>query len=528
MFDVFYLARPTGLFPHEKPARDLEHARQQSRTRFCWVMDYLSDYQGFDFLWEPTPWQSHQAHTWPSQHQISGGTWLLPKQSYTDVNREHPIVPRRGSVPRLHIKHSQETIDQGDVCTRYISSYLGTMLRTLKKTSWQHCWVTSDVCDYGMWDFSWHPSEWQQNLLHVFASDQQKFGDTFYVHVPSFLEQASKLRILEHYDGLNFLPQSVPRLPVPQIRYHEDSAVPAATRAEYSWPLIQFYRQQPVRSVPAVCLWQERTKNITPLNVSGSTVLVPREAKGYIKHQGYDYPYIDRDHQHTSTDQPLDCVFIHNGESDAAMHLEMLRDSAAVYGNRIVEIKNITGRVAAYHAAAASSKTPWFFAVFAKLAVAPNFPWMWQPDYLQQPKHYIFQARNPVNGLTYGHQAMIAYNRELCLANPGRGLDFTLDDPHESVDILSGVARFNTDPWSTWRTAFRETVKLCHDNVTVENRHRLHVWLTQAQGEHASWCLQGAHDAVEFYRSAASDMAKLKLSYEWAWLRQQFDLLHSA
>ena len=45
------------------------------------------------------------------------------------------------------------------------------------------------------------------------------------------------------------------------------------------------------------------------------------------------------------------------------------------------------------------------------------FDWSWQPDRLQQPKHYIFHARNPVNNLEYGHQAMIAYNKKLVLEN---------------------------------------------------------------------------------------------------------------
>jgi hypothetical protein len=55
--------------------------------------------------------------------------------------------------------------------------------------------------------------------------------------------------------------------------------------------------------------------------------------------------------------------------------------------------------------------------VFAKLEVSSMFDWSWQPDRLQEPKHYIFHALNPVNGLEYGHQAMIAYNKKLVLAN---------------------------------------------------------------------------------------------------------------
>ena len=41
----------------------------------------------------------------------------------------------------------------------------------------------------------------------------------------------------------------------------------------------------------------------------------------------------------------------------------------------------------AYKAAATRSKTPWFFTVFAKLEVKPNFDWLWQPDYFEAQQH---------------------------------------------------------------------------------------------------------------------------------------------
>jgi hypothetical protein len=191
-------------------------------------------------------------------------------------------------------------------------------------------------------------------------------------------------------------------------------------------------------------------------------------------------------------------------------------------------IRGVNGRTAAYQAAARASTTPWFFAVFAKLEVVGNsFPWYdWQPDYWQEPKHYIFNARNPVNGLEYGHQGMIAYNKKLVLENNNPGIDFTLSQPHESVPLLSGVARFNQDPWMTWRTAFREVVKLKHfmaTQPTIETEHRLNIWLTVAEGEHAEWCLRGANDAVDYYNEVGGEYDRLMLSFDWPWLNARFN-----
>jgi hypothetical protein len=174
--------------------------------------------------------------------------------------------------------------------------------------------------------------------------------------------------------------------------------------------------------------------------------------------------------------------------------------------------------VTAYQAAARLSRTPWFFAVFAKLRVREDFDWSWQPDRLQEPKHYIFHAFNPNNGLTYGHQAMIAYNKKLVLNNPGTGLDFTLDSAHEVVPIVSGTAEYIDSKWMAWRTAFRECLKL-RGQTDVESQYRLNKWLTVAMGQpNGQYSIYGAQDAVEYYDSVAGNFDELKKSYDWAWL----------
>jgi len=250
-------------------------------------------------------------------------------------------------------------------------------------------------------------------------------------------------------------------------------------------------------------------------------VIIPRETKNYLTTQLYDYPYIDRSQEHLYDTDPLDIVFIDNGELNADRNYEHLTNNILKNNNKnnknnIHRSSGVTGRVAAYQAAAALSTTPWFFAVFAKLQIDPEFDFAWQPDRLQQPKHYIFHARNPVNGLEYGHMSMIAYNKKLVLNNPALGLDFTLDQAHEVVPIVSGTANYHTDAWSCWRTAFRECIKL-RDNTDVESQYRLGQWLAK-DNTPEQWSLKGAEDAVEYYNSVDGDFTELRKSYDWAWL----------
>ena len=794
MFDVFYSGTKPNLFAHEQAVDTIEQAQQQSRTRFFWFVNYLSDYTGFDFLWEPVPWQAHQRHAWPSQWQKDAGVYLIPKNwNGKETNyRTAPVIHRKpdltgwkipanidtssfdfswhpdpvdppyvyefatiwqeeggpvyttpGSVERKYIQHIRaklipdhndrwelhescvmdfswrphpkdppyiyvfgnqhwsaeimptatytvpgaterkyidypcaqllathlhwdnisyhdyefdyswqpdpgeppmiyvfgnqhwpaekmpmlrycsEPVDEGlpvkymdypratllpnkemwvlpegvreeqvdftwvpdpgepayiyqfatqwqktggpqyhvpgateikylehveikiETATvpvveidhldgaggqvpgavkkvRYFDNYRDTLVRLAKSLVGEHefVWVCSSICDYTDFDFSWHPEKWQSTMLHVFASNEQKFGDTFYMHVPTFAARAEKKALLEWY-SVNYVPKiRVPRRPMPVIRHTEDSHVDAVKNATWPGPLATFTTTDYVPGdMITVSLWRTETKTIVPLGKGAASVIVPRVAVGDIRTQLYDYPYVNKT-QRFLKEQPLDIVFISNGEKYAGFHEQQLYQSAQREGldcNHMHHSAGVNGRVAAYQAAARLSTTPWFFAVFAKLEVDPKFDWTWQPDRMQQPKHYIFHAYNPVNGLTYGHQAMIAYNKKMVLENVGAGLDFTLDQPHEVVPLVSGVANYNETTWMAWRTAFREVLKLKASLPDVESEYRLRQWL-EVDTTEEQWSMKGAEDAVEYYDSVAGDFTALKKSYEWAWL----------
>ena len=520
MFDIFYIHQPTKLFLHERKARSIDHARESCRTRYLWIVDGANDYSGFDWLWEPVPWQADQAHVWPSQHQANGGTWLMPRLCYTDINRDHDQIYRAHSVPRLHIQHCAGSEPAGDVCTRFISDYLGTLRRALNKVDWQYCWITADVCDYTHFDFTWHPSEWQQEMLHVFASNEQRLGDTFYLHVPSFLEKTKDLKLLEWFPDLNFVDHiNVPRHPLPTIKYTTDSVVPAVWNHDFFTPLVQFYQDTPKTCYPSVCLWQPTTKVITVLSDGHTDLIVPREAKNYLKTQLYDYPYIDKT-KIGHADPPCDVIFISNGEPMAEENWNNLIEMCP----RAKRSDGITGREAAYKAAATLSETKWFFAVFAKTQVLDSFDFSYQPDRMQQPKHYIFHSRNPLNGLEYGSMNINLYNKQLVL-DTKPGLDFTLSSPHEVVPICASISKFNTDPWITWRSAFREVLKLKQEvdaGADVEIQHRLHVWCTHAHGENAEYCLRGSKDALHYYDTVHGSSYALQKSFDWQWLQDYY------
>ena len=273
-------------------------------------------------------------------------------------------------------------------------------------------------------------------------------------------------------------------------------------------------------------MWNKRA--FYTFNAAGSISIAPRDIQADLGTQIYDYPYIIKQKDAFLPPKPLDIIYISNGEPDAERWYNHLVN---VTQRPVKRVLNVNGRMAAYKAAAELSETPWFFTVFAKLEVVENFDWTWQPDWLQEPKHYIFNSRNPVNGLEYGHMGVIAYNKQLVLETNESGLDFTLSKAHAVVPVLSAIAHYNTTPELTWRTAFREVIKLVDDvNKTgsVESSYRMTTWLSQAEGLYAEWSIQGAKDAVEYYDEVAGDYTELMRSFEWAWLREYYSNRYSA
>jgi len=524
----------------------------KSTTNLCWILNSELDYEDFEFDYYPSPWQMRMVHVFGTQWSHWGTTFMVNKHSFSEDTKYVKIIEHLSNLNFVKRKAARATnclydiylIDHGNelpkdikgnkyTTVKYERSYLNTfkkLVKTLPEKKEHYIWICSSICDYTTFDFSYICDPYAKEQLHVFPSDKQKFGDTFLVNVNKLRSLIDDMLMMEDYEKINYNQhQRVKRLAPPTI-VTEDDTLTKAIFQDFDFPYAVFKtvdnKDLDVLDVEPMSLWTPESKNIIVTSTGATRAIVPKEAQDYVEEELYDYPYISRSNKLMQS-RPLDIVFLSNGEKCADENYEHLLKVTKGLRNRVVRVDGVNGRVQAYHAAAYASETPWMFTVFAKLEVDKNFDWNWQPDRLQIPKHYIFNATNPVNNLVYGHQAMIAYNKKITLANTGRGLDFTLDDAHEVVDMNSGIAKYNTDEWSTWRTAFREALKLKativdnpDDKVSTE---RLLAWSTIGNGEYGEYSINGALDAIEYYDSVNGDMDKLRLSYDWPWLRAYFE-----
>jgi len=204
MFDVFYSGNKPGLFAHEQAAKDIDHARQLSRTRYFWWVNYLTDYTGFDFLFEPVPWQSDQRHAWASQWQKDSGTYLIPRTGYTDTNyRTDSILTRLPS--RDNWTNIQEAFDYSwhpDPTEPALIYQFGTQwqktggptyivagAQDIKyvrnpqyiRTKQDANWIVPDNVDTESFDFTWHPDATDPPYNYQFGTQHQRTGGPQYI-----------------------------------------------------------------------------------------------------------------------------------------------------------------------------------------------------------------------------------------------------------------------------------------------------------------------------------------------------------
>ena len=533
----------------------INRCTNKSTTELCWILNSELDYTNFEFTYYPNPWQMTMIHVFGTQWSHWGSTFMVNKETFAEDTKYVKIIEHLSNLNFVKTKRAIASnclydvylIDYGndgvdDIVSliesktkrenvysiKYETDYLTTlknMLYELGIKKDHYIWVCSSICDYTNFDFTYICDPFSLEQLHVFPSDKQKFGDTFFINVNKLRILVEDLDKLESIEKINFNQhQKVKRLLAPSFVTDADTHL-NFKKHTYNFPYAVFTTSDnliaPDVNDEPISMWSKESKNILITNMGGTRIVVPREANNYVEKELYDYPYIAKATK-IGQSKPLDIVFLSNGEAEADENYEHLLNVTKGLKNRVVRVDGINGRVAAYHAAAEASQTSWMFTVFAKLKVNSKFDWTWQPDRLQIPKHYIFYASNPVNGLVYGHQAMIAYNKHITLSNMGKGLDFTLDNEHEVIELNSGVAKYNTDEFSTWRTSFREAIKLRLEDSTI-SRHRLKIWSTVGEGNFAQYSIQGAQHAVEYYEQVNGELAKLRLSYDWPWLQEYFN-----
>ena len=403
----------------------------------------------------------------------------------------------------------------------FVESYLTVLKSVIDDIRTEYFWFFADFMDLKTVDKDYIPEQHETDQMHVWYNTHplggtNKEGNVFLIPTAALKRQINELKFLRDFTDINYhahpnlfqnwVPKTAFKLGDP---YHTYTNTPTNY---YKW---LHNKDIDPKQIPNFfpSFWED--EKLYTWGKTNDIMLVPH--RDNLK-QFYD---IDRivNYDLEYDVKPMDIVFISYDEPSAEKRYNELKARFP----RAKWCKDVPGQTLAYMTAAMMSETDYFFAVFPKLEIVESFNFDFQPDRLKNPCHYIFHCKNPVNGLEYGHGAVLLYNKKIVMQTTKPGLDFTLSGAHEVVPILSAVNHFNETPWLAWRTAFREVIKLLQAKITVEGRFRLKKWLTMGVGVNADWVHKGANDAKEFYDKNSDNQEELMLSYDFEWLKNYYD-----
>ena len=218
-----------------------------------------------------------------------------------------------------------------------------------------------------------------------------------------------------------------------------------------------------------------------------------------------------------------DIVFISYQEPSADANYATLKAKFPM-AKRVHGVKGIHQ---AHIKAAKKCFTKMFWIVDGDAVVNNSFNFDYVVPEHQLDHVHVWRAKNPINGLEYGYGGVKLFPRQMTIDMDTSKADMTtsISSQFIAVEETSNITAFNTDPFETWKGAFRECAKLSSKTITrqknEETEQRLNIWCTKGSEErYGDFAIAGANAGREF---GLSNMADISLINNFEWLEAKFN-----
>jgi len=200
-------------------------------------------------------------------------------------------------------------------------------------------------------------------------------------------------------------------------------------------------------------------------------------------------------------------------------------------------VKGVKGIFNAHQQCSRQAYTEMFYVVDADADLNSNFDFSYKPDIYDLDKIHVWRCQNPVNDLVYGYGGVKLFPTAPLKNATDWHIDFTTSvggsNKFRPMPAVSNTTRFNTDPFNTWKSAFRECTKLSSKIIEGQKDHetdaRLNIWCTEGESKpHGKYAIHGAKEGRDFGLKYRNDSAKLNLINDFEWLKTQFEEKYNA
>jgi hypothetical protein len=228
--------------------------------------------------------------------------------------------------------------------------------------------------------------------------------------------------------------------------------------------------------------------------------------------------------------EQLDVVFISYNEPNAEANWQKVLTKAP----NAKRVNGVKGIVAAHKQAASIVTTDMFYVVDGDADIADYWDFKFQPNLFDRDCVHVWRSINPVNDLKYGYGGVKLFPTKLVISANPNNTDMTtsLSDKFKLMPKISNTTAFNSDEFSTWRSAFRECAKLSGKAVkrqtARETEKRLDIWCNTGEDRnYGKYAIAGAIAGRKFGEENRGNDIVLQKVNDYDWLKSKFDMLLS-
>jgi hypothetical protein len=221
-----------------------------------------------------------------------------------------------------------------------------------------------------------------------------------------------------------------------------------------------------------------------------------------------------------------DIIFISYEEPNADENYLILKERFPL-AKRVHGVKGIHQ---AHIIAAKKCFTKMFWIVDGDALIMDDFDFSYQVPEWELDVVHVWRSQNPINDLVYGYGGIKLFPRKLTIDMDTSKPDMTtsISSKFKAIQEISNITAFNTDPFNTWKSAFRECVKLSSRIIDRqkddETQRRLQTWCTLgANRPYGKYALDGAKIGALYGARNQNNTEALKMINNFEWLKEQFD-----
>ena len=523
-----------------------EDGKNKSKHNWFWVIsDQVEILDDFDFAFQPDAFDEGKRHVWQKLNPKTnkqydyGGIELCHK---TEKAGRPKYVRKPGckqvEYPVYHIQPDDHN-----------EPLQGTYERLANQTNTDMYWVVDTFVQVNPdFDFDYYPTQWDIDKLHVFADEDDNFRNIRLVPTELFLNNTFSNKEIENnsFDSLKEVRKVAslrPKWPVFNLESTDKQSLLTILNNDspYVWTVDPFVDvnqdildsgfMPKITELKNIHTWQKRNSITDKVHAYGGLRLWPTfldysDLKSDdIKHNKFrNLTYIK---EIGSTSQPFDVVFLSYKESKVDRKFSQLQDKIREISGfvKLVWIRDIEGIFNAHKEAANRVDSKMFWVVDADAEVTKDFDFSYIPDVYDEEVVHVWASHNPITGEEYGYGGIKLFNTEQVRNATSWGLDFTtgLSNRFKSMPQVSCVTKFNTSKFETWRSAFRECVKLTLKE-DQESKDRLAKWLDPiTSADFSSDAKAGAEQGKAFAIKNKMNINELNNINDYEWLKDRYN-----